>query len=334
MTATKLPPQPSGPLPVCGDHPDINGLYQRLSRFRSSVPSEQFPAEKDRYVLYINHTCPWCHRAVIVHALKGLEDIVQVVEVDARDPTHGWFFSGFRGPSRDPIHGFKWLKEFYSMADAQYTGRITVPMLWDKKTRTVVNNESSEITRILIDGFDQFLSAECQEANKGASALIPSNLRNDIDQLNAWVFDNINNGVYKVGFATTQAAYNEHVVRLFQALDKLEQHLAQTNHQPFLFGNHITEADIRLYTTLIRFDVAYYNMFKCNLKMIRTDYPRLHLWLRTLYWSECPETGGGVFKRTTLFDVIKRGYSSIMAGNGIVPIGPMPNIMTLSKGVH
>ncbi|KAJ4353687.1 uncharacterized protein N0V89_005417 [Didymosphaeria variabile] len=264
----------------------------------------EFPAEKDRYVLYINHTCPWCHRAIIVRALKGLGDIVQMVEVDARDPTHGWFFSGFRGPSRDPIYGARWLKELYLKADPQYKGRITLPMLWDKKNHTVVNNESSEIMRMLIDGFDQFLPAGKHEASKGISAFIPNHLRNDIDQLNSWVYDDINNGVYKVGFATTQAAYNEHVVRLFRALDRLEQHLSQSNHRPFLLGNHITEADIRLYTTLIRFDVAYYTMFKCNLKMIRTDYPRLHAWLRRLYWSEGPETGGGVFKRTTFFDVV------------------------------
>ena len=162
--------------------------------------------------------------------------------------------------------------------------------------------------RMLIDGFDQYLPVERQEASKGPGAFIPNHLRNDIDQLNAWVYDNVNNGVYKVGFATTQSAYNEHVVNLFQALDRLEQHLKQSNHQPFLFGDHITEADIRLYTTLIRFDVAYYAMFKCNLKMIRTDYPRLHAWLRRLYWSEGPETGGGVFKRTTFFDVVSAKF--------------------------
>lgn len=158
--------------------------------------------------------------------------------------------------------------------------------------------------RMFIDVFDQFLPPERQEASKGPAALIPTNLRNDIDHLNAWVYDSINNGVYKVGFANNQAKYNEHVLNLFQALDRLEQHLTQSKHQPFLFGAHVTDADIRLYTTLIRFDMAYYTMFKCNLKMIRTDYPHLHAWLRRLYWSEGPETGGGVFKRTTLFDVV------------------------------
>ena len=157
---------------------------------------------------------------------------------------------------------------------------------------------------MFIEGFDSLLPLGKREATKGAAAFVPKHLRIEIDQLNAWVYDNINNGVYKVGFATTQAAYNEHVMKLFQAFDKLEQHLSQPFHQPFLFGNYITETDIRLYTTLIRFDVAYYTLFKCNLKMIRTDYPRLHTWLRRLYWSEGPETGNGAFKRTTFFDVV------------------------------
>ncbi|KAF1972213.1 hypothetical protein BU23DRAFT_468437 [Bimuria novae-zelandiae CBS 107.79] len=300
-----------------------------MSRFRSMIPSEHFPAEKDRYVLYVNHCCPWCHRTIIAHALKGLGDIIQVVEVDARYQPHGWCFSGYRGPSRDPIYGFRWIKELYLKADPQYNGRITVPMLWDKKRETIVNNESSEILRMFIEGFDELLPLERREASKGPAAFIPNHLRSQIDELNAWVYDLINNGVYKVGFATTQADYSEHVVKLFQAFDKLEHYLSQPVHQPFLFGNYITEADIRLFTTMIRFDVAYYTLFKCNLKMIRTDYPRLHTWLRRVYWNEGAESGGGVFRRTTAFDVIKRGYSSITAGNGIVPIGPIPNIMPL-----
>jgi putative glutathione S-transferase len=272
------------------------------ARFRNTIPSEHFPAEKDRYVLYVNYCCPWCHRAIIVHGLKGLSDIVQLVEVDARDPTHGWYFSGRRGPSRDPIYGVRWMKELYLRADPQYTGRVTVPLLWDKKTASIVNSESSEIIRMFFDGFDQFLPPERREANKGVAAFIPPHIRAEIDTLNAWVYDAINNGVYKAGFATSQAAYNEHVTRLFQALDRLEHHLTQHDHHPYLFGAYITEADIRLYTTLVRFDVAYYHMFKCNLKMIRMDYPRLHAWLRRLYWSDGPETGGGVFKGTTYFD--------------------------------
>lgn len=210
---------------------------------------------------------------------------------------------------------------------------------------TVVNNESADIIRIFFEAFDHLLPPNLREATKGAAAFIPRYLRSDIDLLNSWVYDTINNGVYKVGFATSQTAYNEHVVKLFQSLDRLEYHLSQPQHYPYLFGQYITEADIRLYTTLIRFDVAYYTLFKCNMKMIRHDYPRLHAWLRRLYWSEGPETGGGVFRSTTHFDVvstslvtfsdflliyqIKRGYSTVLAGNGIVPAGPVPPIMPL-----
>merc|ERR1712032_313484 len=208
-----------------------------------------FPAEKDRYVLYVNYCCPWAHRTIIVRALKGLEDIIQLVEVDARDVTHRWFFSGRTGPARDPIYGVRWMKELYLKADPQYNGRITVPLLWDKKHETIVNNESSEIIKMFFDGFDQFLPPERREANKGPAAFIPQHLRSEIDTLNAWVYDNVNNGVYKAGFASSQAAYNEHAIRLFQALDRLEDHLSEPGHQPYLFGAYITEADIRLYPT-------------------------------------------------------------------------------------
>jgi len=167
-----------------------------------------------------------------------------------------------------------------------------------------VNNESAEITRMMCDAFDPLLPQEHREVQKGPAALFPEHLRNEIEELNSWVYDTINNGVYKVGFAASQTAYNEHIVKVFQSLDRLEQHLAQPGHHPYLFGPYITEADIRLYTTLIRFDVAYYTLFKCNVKMIRLDYPRLHTWLRRLYWSEGPETAGGAFRNTTHFDVV------------------------------
>lgn len=312
------------------DTVDSKGQWNRMpSNFRNVIPSERFPAETGRYVLYFNHVCPWAHRAVIVRALKGLEHIIQLIEVDARDPTHGWYFSGYRGPAADPIYGVRWLKELYLKADPNYTGRITIPLLWDRQQHTIVNNESAEITRILISAFDNLLPPSLRESQKGPAALIPAHLASEIENLNAWVYDTVNNGVYKVGFATSQTAYNEHITKLFQSLDRLEYLLDQEGHHPYLFGEHITEADIRLYTTLVRFDVAYYTLFKCNQKMIRMDYPRLHAWLRRLYWSHGEETGGGVFKNTTNFDAIKRGYSSVTAGNGVVPAGPVPPIMPL-----
>lgn len=157
---------------------------------------------------------------------------------------------------------------------------------------------------MLCDAFDNLLPPKAREAQKGPTALVPAHLRTEIDELNSWVYDTINNGVYKVGFAASQKAYDEHARNLFQSLDRLEEHLSQPSRGPYLFGENITEADIRLYTTLIRFDIAYYTLFKCNLKMIRLDYPRLHDWLRRLYWSEGPETAGGVFKSTTHFDIV------------------------------
>ncbi|KAF2798376.1 hypothetical protein K505DRAFT_267737 [Melanomma pulvis-pyrius CBS 109.77] len=321
MTATKIPYNKAA---------DDIGQWNRMpSRFRNLIPSQHFPPEKGRYVLYVNYCCPWAHRTILVHGLKGLEDIVQLVEVDARDSTHGWWFSGKRGPDRDPVYGVKYVKELYLKADPQYNGRITVPLLWDKKHETIVNNESSEIIRIFFEGFDDFLPVDKREISKGAAAFVPTQLRTQIDTLNSWVYDNVNNGVYKAGFASSQAAYDEHVTKLFEALDRLEYHLSEASHYPYLFGEHITEADIRLYTTLIRFDISYYTLFKCNKKMIRSDYPRLHAWLRRLYWNEGPETAGGVFKNTTFFDAIKRGYSSVAAGNGIVPAGPVPHILPL-----
>ncbi|KAJ8115400.1 hypothetical protein OPT61_g2952 [Boeremia exigua] len=314
------PLQSARPKNVCAGMP---------SRFRHTIPSAEFPAEKNRYVLYVNSVCPWAHRAVIVIALKGLESIIDMVVVDARDPVHGWYISGHRGPKNDPVHGFRWLKELYLAADPSYNGRITIPVLWDKQRGTIVNNESAEITRMLTSAFDHLLPPEDREVNKGPAALVPEQFRSEIDEVNSWVYDTVNNGVYKVGFATSQAAYDEHITKLFNSLDRLEHHLGEPGHHPYLFGQHITEADIRLYTTLIRFDVAYYPLFKCNVKMIRLDYPRLHAWLRRLYWDDSRETAGGAFRKSTNFEVIKRGYASVMRGNRIVPAGPVPYIMPL-----
>jgi putative glutathione S-transferase len=274
------------------------------SIFRNTILSDRFPAEQGRYVLYVNYCCPWSHRAIIVHGLKGLEDVVQLVEVDSKDPTHKWYFGGRTGPSRDPIYGVRWIKELYLKADPQYVGRITVPLLWDKRTATIVNNESSEIIRMFFASFDQYLPFERREANKGIAAFIPNHLRAQIDTLNAWVYDDVNNGVYKAGFASSQSTYNEHVARVFRGLDRLENHLSQHRNYPYLFGYYITEADIRLYTTLVRFDVVYYPMFRCNLKMIRTGYPLLHNWLRRLYWGNDPSIRSGVFKETTHFNCV------------------------------
>ena len=223
----------------------------------------------------------------------------------------------------DPVYGFKLHKELYLKADPNYSARYTVPVLWDKKKETIVNNESSEIIRILYSAFDAFISPAQREVNKPNGGFLPETLREQIDEMNEWVYSTINNGVYRCGFATTQEAYEEAVYPLFASLDRIEEILATNAREgkgPYLFGKYITEADIRLFPTIIRFDAAYYTVrvesidisdkhitqirkqiFKCNLKMVRYSYPYIHTWLRKLYWDES-EVTKGAFKSTTYFD--------------------------------
>ncbi|KAK4975557.1 hypothetical protein LTR66_010978 [Elasticomyces elasticus] len=306
---------------------DADGQFRRTEtsfrNFISADPNAEFPAEKDRYVLYLGYGCPWAHRTNIVRSLKGLEDIIQLVIMDPSMGPEGWFFSGrFGTAEKDPLYGFTKAREFYFKADPDYSSRFTVPFVWDKVKATIVNNESSEIIRMFYTAFDSLIPKEMREETKGDAGLFPEKLRPEIEKMNDWVYNLINNGVYKTGFASSQEAYEEHIYPLFKSLDRVEEHLGQPGHSPYLFGEHITEADVRLYTTLIRFDVAYHTLFKCNLKMIRHDYPRVDKWLRKLYW------GTEAFKETTKFDQIKLGYAGIGKGK-IVPAGPSPDILPL-----
>lgn len=225
----------------------------------------------------------------------------------------------------DPLYGFTKHSELYHKADPTYDGRYTVPVLWDKKKETIVNNESSEIIRMLYTAFDAFIEPSLREK---AKPLLPADKVKEIDELNEWVYDKINNGVYKTGFAASQEAYDANVFPLFEALDRLEKHL-ETNKTKFLFGDHITEADIRTYPTIARFDVAYYTLFKCNLGMIRYDYPKIHKWLQTLYWDTGAETNGGAFKNTTHWTPIKAGYTFALK-QAVVPAGPKEAILPLA----
>lgn len=320
-------------------HADSDGQFRRKdSVFRSWVsrsPGAEFPPEKDRYVLYINYGCPWAHRANIVRSLKGLEDIIQLALCDFELGPDGWIFSGQNGSAeKDPLYGFTKMNQLYFKADPGYSGRYTIPVLWDKKRQTIVNNESSEIIRMFYSEFDDLLPEEKREVNKAGGGLYPVHLRKDIDAMNEWVYDRINNGVYKTGFATTQEAYESNLIPLFEALDRVEEHLAQPGHKPYLFGEHITEADVRLYTTIARFDVAYYLIFRCNLKMIRHDYPLIDRWYRRLYYDESEKTNGGAFRKTTFFDIYKFGYLIALGkkqGNEssqlVIPAGPKPDIL-------
>jgi putative glutathione S-transferase len=194
--------------------------------------------------------------------------------------------------------------DLYRKADPNYVGRFTVPMLWDKKNETIVNNESSEIIRMFYTEFDHLLPEHLRESSQPGGGFYPEHLRKEIDEMNEWVYHTVNNGVYKTGFATTQVAYEANLYPLFESLDRLERHLGEPGHSPYLFGKYITEADVRLYTTLIRFDVAYVNIFMCNLKMIRYDYPRLSRWLRNLYWDGGKTLNGHVWKDTTYFTLV------------------------------
>ncbi|KAI1384299.1 glutathione S-transferase [Hypoxylon trugodes] len=299
--------------------------------FISADPNSKFPAEKGRYALYLSPGCPWAHRTMIVRALKRLEDVIDlyILSPSMSKEGWGWVFDGSHGTlPKDPLYGLTYLRDLYFKADPEFNGRFTVPVLWDKKNATIVNNESSEIIRMFYSEFDEFVPERFREVNKPGGGLYPENLRKEIDELNDWVYNTVNNGVYKCGFAGKQESYDENVYPLFESLDRLEAILAKG--QPFLFGNHLTEADIRLYTTIARFDVAYHSVFQCNLKSIRHDYPFLHRWFRRLYWDDGHDKTAGAFHRTTApwIKFYAEGYSrarSKVTGSQaavIVPRGP------------
>ncbi|WP_185983537.1 glutathione S-transferase family protein [Aureimonas mangrovi] len=266
-----------------------------------------FPAESGRYHLYVSLACPWAHRALIFRKLKGLEEVISLSVVDWFMGENGWEFSDRQGTIPDTVNGASKLYEVYLKADPTFTGRVTVPVLWDRKTGTIVNNESAEIIRMLNTGFDAF-------ATRQAPDFYPADLRGEIDAINATIYDAVNNGVYKCGFATKQEAYERPFHALFEALDELE---ARLSNRRYLMGERITEADWRLFTTLVRFDAVYHGHFKCNLRQI-ADYPNLFGYLRELYqWPGVAET--------TDFHHIKHHYYESHATinpTRIVPLGP------------
>ncbi|KAI1297983.1 glutathione S-transferase [Xylaria venustula] len=319
---------------------DKSGEFKRqASSFRewiSDEPGARFPPEKGRYHLYVSYACPWAHRTLIARKLKGLEEFVSFSVVHWHMGDKGWRFPTAEDKDAagenvvpDPLPGHEshtHLRDVYFRVDPSYSGRFTVPVLFDKKTDTIVNNESSEILRMFGSVFNAHLPAD-----KAAVDLYPESLRKEIDEAGTWTYDDINNGVYKSGFATTQEAYEKNVVKLFEALDKVEEKL-KTSGGPYFFGDVLTETDIRLYVTIIRFDPVYVQHFKCNIRDIRSGYPATHKWLRTLYWTH-PTSA---FQDTTNFLHIKNHYTKShtqINPHSITPVGPVPDVLPLGEEV-
>ncbi|MCR4265730.1 glutathione S-transferase family protein [Nitratireductor sp. ZSWI3] len=298
------------------DTSKTGGRFERSkSQFRDFVTadgqpangrSRGFKAEPHRYHLYVSLACPWAHRTLIFRKLKKLEDVISVSVVHHFMGENGWTFRKEDGATGDGLYGFDFLHQIYTRADPHYSGRVTVPVLWDRKSETIVSNESSEIIRMLNEAFDEW--------GDDAVDFYPEELRAQIDAINERVYSDINNGVYKAGFATAQTAYEEAFQALFAALDEVEDRLSR---QRYLTGDRLTEADWRLFTTLVRFDAVYVGHFKCNLRRI-ADYPHLSNYLRELY--QVPGVAGTVDMR----HIKAHYYGSHKTINptGVVPLGP------------
>ncbi|MDV2856671.1 glutathione S-transferase family protein [Oceanimonas sp. CAM02] len=293
------------------------GRFERSeSRYRNWVTADGSPgptgdggfaAEPDRYHLYVSLACPWAHRTLIMRKLKGLEDLITISVVHPLMQEHGWTFdTGFDDTTGDQLYGHNYLHQLYTQADPHYSGRVTVPILWDKQRQTIVSNESADIVRMFNSAFDK--------VGAHTGNYYPAELQEQIEQLNSTIYDTVNNGVYKAGFATSQAAYDEAIEPLFATLDRLEQHL---NTRRWLLGNRLTEADIRLWTTLVRFDAVYHTHFKCDRRRI-SDYHNLYGLLRDLY----QQTG---IADTVNMDHIRHHYfcsHSTINPSGIISAGP------------
>ena len=293
----------------------VEGEYDRQDdEFRDWVSEENhsdYPAAKGRYHLYVSWACPWAHRTIIVRRLKQLEEVVGMTVVDPVRDDRGWAFRDGREHTLDPVNGFQFLSEAYRATSPQYSARVTVPVLWDCERRKIVSNSDDDIMRMFNQAFNGFTESSID--------LYPPNLRKDIDILNTFIYEKVNNGVYRAGFATSQRAYEQAVITLFDALDQMEYRLST---QRYLFGSRIVETDWRFFVTLIRFDAVYHGHFKCNLRRI-VDYPHLFGYLKDLYQQK------GIAD-TVNFDHIKRHYyitHDDINPTGIVSLGPKQDLL-------
>jgi putative glutathione S-transferase len=293
---------------------DDRGEFKRQhDAFRGWVTADgrsDYPAEPGRYHLYVSWACPWAHRTIIVRKLKKLEDAIGMTAVDPLRDDRGWAFRNGTGHSTDSLNGFKFLSEAYIATNPNYRGRVTVPVLWDTKTQRIVSNSDDDIMRMVNREFDRFTETNID--------LYPEDLCNEIDELNAFIYEHVNNGVYRAGFATSQNAYEQAVRRLFEALDILDARLARRR---YLFGSRVVETDWRLFVTLVRFDAVYHGHFKCNIRRL-ADYAHLFGYLKDLYQYD------GI-AGTVNFDHIKRHYYMThdeINPTRIVPVGPDQNL--------
>ncbi|TVY30260.1 Glutathione S-transferase omega-like [Lachnellula hyalina] len=333
---------------------DKSGEFKRgQSQFRNFIKKGgEFPPEKGRYHLYISYACPWAHRALIVRQLKGLQDIIPYTGVHWHMQQKGWRFAtaGDKdapgenvGP--DPVKGFEYLRDLYFSVDPEYKGRFTVPTLYDVKSGRIryvlcfpLLLQASMPQSGHGYGWDGYLTDVCigaqfddliDEKYKKVD-LYPAALQKEIEETNAWTYDTINNGVYKSGFATTASAYEAACTSLFTSLDRVEKHLSTVTDGPYYYGKEITEADVRLYTTIIRFDAVYVQHFKTNIRDVRSGYPYIHRWLRELYWNV------PAFGETTQWDHIKKHYTQSHTNinpHSITPLGPEPPILKIGEEV-
>ena len=292
-----------------------DGQYDRQDdEFRDWVTDDGnsvYPATKGRYHLYVSWACPWAHRTIIVRSLKRLGNVVGMTVVDPIRDDRGWAFRNGPGHTTDPVNGFQFLSEAYTATDDHFQSRVTVPVLWDSETRRIVSNSDDDIMRMFNRAFHQYTESSID--------LYPKELQKKIDELNAFIYENVNNGVYRAGFATSQRAYEQAVTKLFDALAQLEVRLSA---QRYLFGQRIVETDWRFFVTLIRFDAVYHGHFKCNIRRI-VDYPNLFGYLKDLYQQE------GIAD-TVNFDHIKRHYyitHDDINPTGIVPLGPDQDLL-------